>query len=40
MGEDVQRASQLKQDADKGDSVAQNSYGLCLKNGEGVSKDL
>jgi TPR repeat protein len=29
----------LKATADRGDAVAQNTYGICLKNGEGVSKD-
>jgi TPR repeat protein len=31
---------QLKQDADKGNAVAQYNYVCCLKNGEGVTKDL
>jgi hypothetical protein len=26
--------------ADQGNTAGQNSYGLCLENGEGVSKDL
>jgi TPR repeat protein len=40
LKESVGRASQLKQDADRGDSSAQFNYGNCLKNGKGVSKDL
>jgi TPR repeat protein len=38
--EDVQGASELKQAADKGDALAQNSYGVYLFSREGVARDL